>query len=144
MPRDGRSFSRLCIPAVAALVAALLMASRPSAVLAQAAPAAANRTTRDGVYTDAQAERGQMVFEVRCNDCHTARMWGADWNGKPVADVFEFISQYMPEDGPGTLQPDQVRDVIAFLLKSNSLPSGPAELPTTVDALKQITLQKPE
>ena len=99
-------------------------------------------TTRDGVYSTTQADRGQMVFDEKCRDCHTAAMWGSDWDGKSVGDVFEYISQYMPEPAPGTLSPQQTRDVVAFLLKSNTLPAGSAELPDTLEAMKAIRMER--
>ena len=106
------------------------------------AQSGAQATTRDGVYSTAQAERGQMVFDEKCRDCHTAAMWGSDWDGKSVGDVFEYISQYMPEPAPGTLSPRQTRDVVAFLLKSNALPAGSTELPDTLEAMKTIRMMK--
>ena len=30
------------------------------------------KTVRDGVYTDAQAERGKKVYEANCITCHLA------------------------------------------------------------------------
>lgn len=108
--------------------------------LAAQAPSA--RSTRDGVYTAEQAERGKVVFEEGCTQCHTARMWGTDWNSKSVADIYDFISQYMPEQAPGSLSAEQVRDVIAFFLSSNRLPAGPSELPATVEGLKAIRMER--
>ena len=107
-----------------------------------AAQASSASTTRDGVYSAEQAERGQMVFDGKCRDCHTAAMWGSDWDTKSVGDVVDYISQDMPEPAPGTLSPAQTRDVVAFILKSNALPSGGAELPQELEAMKRIRMVK--
>ena len=107
---------------------------------AQATPP--QRSTRDGVFTVAQADRGKMVFEGVCTDCHTPDMWGSDWDTRTVGDLYEFISQNMPKTAPGTLTPPQARDVISFVLQSNSVPAGMMELPTDVDAMKQIRMER--
>ena len=123
-------------------VSALALAG---AVRVQVAPLAAQasgaRSVRDGVYTAVQAERGRAVFEEQCVDCHTPKMWGTDWTGKSVADVYDIISNYMPEPKPGSLSPQQVRDVLAHILKSNDLPAGMTELPEMPSALKEIKLE---
>jgi mono/diheme cytochrome c family protein len=135
-----RSFFTFCVVAAAAL--AIVMSARVTPASAQAA-SAASRSTRDGVYTMAQAERGKTVFDISCSSCHTARMWSADWNSGSIADVYDFIGQYMPQDNPATLTAQQLRDVIAFLLEANNLPAGQTELPETADAMKAIRMEKP-
>ena len=136
-------FSRLLLLASAAFGIALVAAASGADLAAQAAPAGTSRSTRDGVYTDAQADRGRQLFEEGCTDCHNIRMWGTDWDGKSAGDVFEFISAYMPEQAPGTLSAPQVRDIIASFLKQAKLPAGSSELPTTLDGLKQIRMELP-
>jgi mono/diheme cytochrome c family protein len=98
---------------------------------------------RDGVYTGEQAERGGAVYEQKCTGCHAARMWGGDWTEKSVWDVYDTIANYMPQDDPGSLSPEQSRDVVAYILKTNDLPAGMAELPESLDELKQIRLARP-
>ena len=45
------------------------------------------RTVRDGVYTDAQAARGQAIYQKQCVSCHGAKLEGLQ--GPPlIADVF--------------------------------------------------------
>jgi mono/diheme cytochrome c family protein len=122
--------------------AVLIMAGAASVQVAPlAAQAAGARSVREGVYTEAQAERGKAVFEEQCTDCHSAKMWGTDWTGKSVADVYDIISNYMPEPKPGSLSPQQVRDVLAHILKSNNLPAGMTELPAMPADLQAITLE---
>ena len=56
------------------------------------------RTTRDGVFTSAQATRGAALYETRCAACHGARLEGSIgpelagpgflgvWGGQPDVD----------------------------------------------------------
>ena len=126
-----------------AVGAAVCLGSLTVAVLSAGQPTPApTRSTRDGVYTLAQADRGDGVFNARCTECHGVRMWGADWDTKTAGDIYEFISNYMPETAPGTLTANQVRDVLAFILKNNRLPDGAAELPEALSALKQIRMER--
>ncbi len=113
---------------------------------------AQNRTAKDGVYTAAQATRGKSIFDMRCAVCHGEMLEGAAGpplvgdvflgprNGQPVSDLFDKIHATMPADAPGTLEPAQVADVVAFVLQANKFPAARAELVSTAAVLKQITL----
>ncbi len=136
-------FSRLLVLASAALVVAAITSAFDANLAAQAAPAGMSRSTRDGVYTDPQAERGQKVFDEKCTECHPLRMWGTDWDDKSAGDVYEFITAFMPEPAPGSLSAQQVRDVIANFLKQAKLPAGASELPETLEGLRQIRMDLP-
>jgi mono/diheme cytochrome c family protein len=110
------------------------------------------RTVKDGVYTGAQAKRGEAVFQLRCALCHGEMLEGAA--GPPLAgdeflgprdnqslsDLFDKIHATMPADTPGTLERQQVSDLIAFILQANKFPAGQNELAAADAALKQITL----
>jgi S-disulfanyl-L-cysteine oxidoreductase SoxD len=106
-----------------------------------------------GVYTEAQARRGEALYAERCASCHAPDLSGidqapaltggdftTDWNDLSVNDLFERVRISMPADKPGTLERQQVADVVAFILQKNTLPSGQTELPTDADALKGIKL----
>src|SRR4051812_18113744 len=81
------------------------------------APAQERRSTRDGVYTDAQADRGQTTYGKACASCHGQALQGsgavtpslagasflAKWTGDPISELFEQIQATMPADHPGTL-----------------------------------------
>ena len=134
--RSYSPFARLCTLAGAALLIAF-------ATSTGSAQAQATRSTKDRVYTEAQADRGKQVFDEKCIDCHTAGMWGNDWNTKTAADVYDFVFQNMPEQAPGSLTGQQVVDVIAYFLKGANLPTGQTELPTAIPALKDIRMELP-
>ena len=116
------------------------------------------KTTRDGVYTAAQARRGDMVYARACASCHGADLAGdgqasplagkdfaTTWSGQPLGDLFERIHATMPADAPGTMKTADVADVIAYILEKSASPAGPSELPADRKALTDITfeLQKP-
>ena len=101
------------------------------------------RSVKDGVYTTAQAQRGRVVYDEKCVDCHANRMWGQDWPQKSVFDVYDVVKNFMPEDAPGSLSAAQTRDVIAYILQNNRLPAGRSELPEAEEDLKQIRLATP-
>jgi mono/diheme cytochrome c family protein len=104
-----------------------------------------------GVYTAPQAKRGEAIYADRCASCHAPDLSGidqapaltggdftAEWNDQSVNDLFERVRISMPADKPGSLERQQVADVLAFLLQKNDLPAGQTELPTTAEALKEI------
>jgi mono/diheme cytochrome c family protein len=107
----------------------------------------------DGVYTDAQATRGEAISAERCASCHAPDLSGMDqapaltgadfltaWNGLSMNDLFERTQISMPADKPGSLERQQVADVLAFLLQKNGFHAGPTALSTTADVLKAITV----
>ena len=114
------------------------------------------RTTRDGVYSDAQATRGERTYGMACATCHAPDLSGSgqapaladadfakEWDRQPLADLFDRIRTTMPADAPGTLEGGDVAAVIAFLLKKAGMPAGSAELPSDAAALKSIAYAAP-
>jgi mono/diheme cytochrome c family protein len=102
-------------------------------------------STLDGLYTDEQASRGKDVYLNSCRSCHTpASHTGATfnqwWRGKHLSDLFAFVSTRMPKNDPGSLAPEDVADVMAYLLKMNAMPVGPNELPADADSLKKYRI----
>jgi S-disulfanyl-L-cysteine oxidoreductase SoxD len=107
-----------------------------AALLRAQAPAA--KTVRDGVYSGAQAARGESAFGMNCAKCHE----GADVDGPPLTgdpfidrwrednlvSLFTFIRTKMPQDAPGKLTESAYLDILAYLLQRNGNPAGPAEL----------------
>jgi quinoprotein glucose dehydrogenase len=121
------------------------------AVLVLAAAQAAATTTWTGVYTEDQAKRGAAVYDQKCSSCHGPDLTGLDqapplagsdfnndFNDQTLNDLFERIHTTMPADAPGSLEPQQVADVVAFLLSKGNFPAGTTEVPTQADALKAI------
>ena len=112
---------------------------------------AQGKTTLDGIYSEAQAARGQKIYADSCASCHgddlsgggqtpalAGKEFNVDWTDLTLGDLFDRTHGTMPADKPGTLTPAQTADVIAYLLKKGNLPAGPAELPADTAALKAI------
>jgi len=124
-------------------------------VIVSVAAAQESRSVWDGVYSAAQAERGAAVYADRCASCHApdlsgigqaAPLTGADflvgWVDLTAKDLFERIHVSMPADQPRSLTPQQVADVMAFILQKNDVPAGQTDLPTAEDALKAVKIIK--
>jgi quinoprotein glucose dehydrogenase len=128
----------------------------------QGAPPAAGGATShsvwDGVYTEAQAQRGKDLYTTHCVACHGETLEGngpvkplsgpdfaANWNGLTMGDMLERTRTSMPLDKPGTLSRQQIADVLAFVLSVNKMPAGTTELPRQAEILSGITFlaQKP-
>jgi S-disulfanyl-L-cysteine oxidoreductase SoxD len=120
------------------------------AILAVAGQAQAPAiSVKAGVYSAAQAERGQSLYRSKCASCHAPNRFTDDFfyqsfAGKPLWDMFEVISDSMPEDNPGSMKSEEYADVIAYLLQLNRFPAGPSDLPTGKDALAAIVMEKPQ
>lgn len=115
-----------------------------TAVVAGPQAAGAGRSVWDGVFTDAQADRGRLQFSAHCASCHGATLQGGeakalggerfwtDWKETTVEYLFNQIRRNMPfsEDGSlaGTLPGGTYADIVAHILKTNGFPSGPQEL----------------
>jgi len=131
----------------ASLIAALVLAAGLATVLAQA-PA----SVLDGVFTAAQAERGHVVYETRCVQCHEGleadgpglmeKAFLDRWREDSLEPLFTFIKTTMPGNRPGGLDAAQYVDVVAFLLESHGLPAGTREL--TPDLVGRIQLVGPD
>jgi polar amino acid transport system substrate-binding protein len=130
---------------VGATVIAFAAAALSHPVRAQSSTPQPSRSTASGVYTEEQAMRGRDTYQMQCKSCHTpASHTGATfaswWERKPLSDLYQFVTTRMPKNEPGSLQPDEYVDLIAYLLKLNDLPSGSEPLPADSVALKKIRI----
>jgi mono/diheme cytochrome c family protein len=105
-------------------------------------------STATGVFTTAQASRGEQTYMSICVSCHpkgtyTAPAFREKWNGSPLSDLYGFVSTSMPKMEPGSLEPEEYAQVIAYLLKINGAPAGKSELSTDVKALRRIRISFP-
>lgn len=101
----------------------------------------------DGVFTDAQAQRGRAIYPSSCGYCHGRRLNGAPddpdmrpspplararflriWEGRSLATLFEYTKATMPESNPESLTDEEYVDVIAYMLSVGGLPAGTVEL----------------
>jgi cytochrome c len=139
----------------ATVIAAVMAFAAGAGMLAQNPPA--RQSVWDGVYTEAQAARGERQYGRSCESCHGPDMSGdqveeipslvldsfmTDWNGKSVRELFETVKRSMPKDKPGTLGTSAYVNVIAYMLQANKFPSGPKELSRTPEQLESIVIER--
>jgi mono/diheme cytochrome c family protein len=122
-------------------------------------PPSSRRSVWDGVYSEAQAKRGEALYEKQCSACHGDKLAGresappltggaflSNWNGLPLGDLFERIRRTMPQTSPGKLTRQQNADILAYLLSFNKFPAGKTELYRQAEMLREIRFEtaKPE
>ena len=108
----------------------------------------------DGVYTQAQADRGKALYAESCASCHGGELTGgemapplaggefmAGWDGLTIGDLFERVRISMPQNAPGTLSGQQNADILAFMFSANKFPAGEAEMPKEAGILKTIKFE---
>lgn len=109
----------------------------------------------DGIYSAAQAARGEETYQQFCSACHGARLQGTPaapltgeafrgrWeDGKhTLDDLYYIIRSLMPNNAPGSLSKAQYADVVAYILKINNYPAGESELVPTATLMKAVMLQ---
>lgn len=102
----------------------------------------APRSTMSGVYTAAQAEEGQILYQKTCSECHardefTPEMM-AGWGDAPLYDLWDLITTTMPENNPGSLSRSEYVSVLAYILALNDMPPGEEELSSRASVLRNI------
>jgi cytochrome c5 len=115
----------------------------------QEAKIASDVSVRDGVFTENQAARGRQTFETTCRSCHTlaehtGNRFAAKWEGASVVDIFDVISNTMPEGNPGSLTAEEYVSVIAYFLMETGYRGGKQDLPADRAALAKIRIEAPD
>jgi mono/diheme cytochrome c family protein len=98
------------------------------------------RSIADRVYSEAQAARGQQLYQKQCVTCHGTALEGvvgppltgdgflSVWSARSLADLVNKIEQTMPPGQPDSLGRPQAVDLAAFILRTGKYPAGPSEL----------------
>src|SRR5438128_1685433 len=121
----------------AALSVLLLLGALVTAAQDAAAP-----SIWRGVFTAAQAQRGNDAYQANCSTCHGSDLRATTgeavdltgpairtaWNGKTLQDRFEKIRDTMPLGNPNSLDEKIYMDILAFILQFNEFPAGNQEL----------------
>ena len=115
------------------------------AVTKPAAPSAA-KTTLSGIYTVAQAAKGEETYYTLCISCHPKGTYAGigfknNWNNRPLWDLWDWISNKMPKNEPGSLSQPEVLQVMAYILQQNKMPPGKAPLQANENELYKIKIQ---
>jgi mono/diheme cytochrome c family protein len=110
------------------------------------------RAASAGVYSAAQATRGQAVFKDKCAACHGEMLEGLlgpplagdeflkAWGNQPLSELVNKIQKTMPQSDPGTVTRPEAIDLVAHILQVGKFPAGQTALPEGEDALKQVLL----
>jgi cytochrome c5 len=129
-------------------LAVLLLIAVSVPVAAQQASSAPKptRSVYDGVFTDAQAKRGDQVRVKECGMCHSPAEWSQAgflraWQGRTARDLFQHIRSSMPYDSPGRLTRQEYADVVAYMFSLHKLPTGSTEMKEDDDSLRQILIE---
>lgn len=113
-----------------------------------AAQAPQGRSITAGVYSAAQAARGEQIYKTQCASCHGKAMEGTsgpplagegflpNWSAQPLTNLVDKIQKTMPFNLPGSLSRSQSTDLAAYLLQVGKFPAGQGEL--SEGALAQI------
>lgn len=122
---------------------------------AEPEPPAPPTSVLDGIFTDAQVERGRAAYREHCAECHGEELRGGEmapgltgvafrfrWRGLKVADIFESIESTMPPEEPETLGDRAYIDIVAFLLSANGYPAGDRELAAVSELLEGIAVER--
>jgi S-disulfanyl-L-cysteine oxidoreductase SoxD len=108
-----------------------------------------------GVYTKAQAGRGQLSYISACASCHGVALQGDSdipelignsflkrWTDRPIGTLFAFTESQMPVGRPRSLGGAGYADVIAYILAANGFPDGQQELPAVGSILDKIVIDQ--
>jgi mono/diheme cytochrome c family protein len=131
------------------LIVAVVSVAGLAAVFAQA-----STTVLDGVYTPAQAARGDAVYSTSCSGCHegqdadgpllTGKIFMDRWREDTLEPLFTFIKTRMPGNNPGGLDERAYADIVAFILEANGLPAGKRELsPDVIGSIQLVGVEGP-
>ncbi len=119
-----------------------------------AAPTAASaaRSQWSGIYSEAQATRGEPLYTAECAFCHGADLQGTfvappltasalsvRWQNRTLAELFDYQQTFMPWTSPGGYGRRQNIDILAYILKKGGFPAG-ADLPAESEAQRQIRI----
>jgi mono/diheme cytochrome c family protein len=149
-PSPARLTLRTALGALLALSGAAVALAPNGWAQGSAATAAA--------YTEEQADRGDDAYEDNCAGCHGATLGGEGeapgligsgfrtrWFSETALTFFAYISTSMPQQAPGTLEPQTYADIMAYILQRNGYPGGDAELPADTEILQTLTIpERPE
>jgi mono/diheme cytochrome c family protein len=132
-----------------------------TAALEGVGEAAQGASVWDGVFTEAQAERGRAVYPGPCGLCHGRRLDGASddpdmratpplararflrvWEGRTLATLFEYTRATMPEANPASLADQEYVDIIAYMLSVSGMPAGAEELQPDPSSLARFIIRQ--
>ena len=108
-----------------------------------------------GVYSAAQAARGEALYFQHCVTCHGTHLEGspaaaltgpafrARWEdgSHTLDDLYYIVRTLMPNTAPGSLSKAEYADVVAYILQANGYPVGEIDLVPKGAIMKPVVLQ---
>ena len=102
------------------------------------------RTVNDGVYTEDQADVGEVLYTQHCLLCHDKKYFRPvlkRWEGQPLGILYTVMMTSMPESNPGFLTEKEYVDILAYILSLSRYADGDTELDYKDGALNDITVE---
>jgi len=119
----------------------------------EARPQAPVKTVLDGVFSEAQAKRGEAAYAANCGVCHGADLEGISapeligthflerWREDMLDTIYNYIKDNMPQgrapDAPRIPDTDYL-DILTHILNVNGFRAGASDL--TADLLEKVML----
>lgn len=118
-------FNVVPVKQLVVLAAVIFMLCRPSGPLE--AQQINQQQILEGIYTQAQADRGASAYKRSCINCHIPRDYATLIQQGPnsknqIAGYYDLIRQTMPQDAPGTLSEEVYLNLMAYILSLNKFP----------------------
>lgn len=132
-----------------------------TALRADMDPAPPLRSIWDGVYTQAQADRGKTVYKGPCGLCHGTKLNGVpddqdmrpapplgrakflrNWDGRSLGAVYTYSRLTMPQSNPGFLPDEDYAAIVAHMLSVSGAPAGAEPLPADPAVLGAILIRE--
>ncbi|HKY20615.1 MAG TPA: cytochrome c [Vicinamibacterales bacterium] len=106
------------------------------------------KTVADGVYSEAQATRGEASYGTSCSGCHLPDLGGANgpalrgerfarnFAGRDLKTLYTKIATTMPRGATASLSDAVYLDIVAYILRENGFPAAGGEL--TAEVLSSV------
>ena len=102
------------------------------------------RTVNDGVYTEDQADVGEILYAQHCLLCHDKKYFRPvlkRWEGQPIGILYTVMMTSMPESNPGFLSEKEYIDILAYILSLSRYAPGDTELDYRDGALNELNVE---
>lgn len=103
-------------------------------------------TAGSAVFSDVQADRGRDSFRALCTECHYSSEFSDaqfqfKWSRRSAGNLYQMISNEMPESAPGSLTDQEYVDLVSYILRMNGFEPGQSELMADRAVLDGISLR---
>jgi cytochrome c5 len=124
--------------------------------LAVAAAGMCCQAASDGMFSKAQTDRGEGLYQMNCAACHGNELEGGEhapplrdeafweeWNGKAARALYSRILTTMPPTDPGSVSEKDTIDIVAKIARFNGIPEGVKTI-QHADELNALMLRQPK